>query len=237
MKTINLNTMAYERRYMDMLSKEASNYESYMGDFEDSFEDDEFAYEDEFAGGSNNNLPDQDRIITFNVTNKTSVKQTAVLFGASIYDLNDTAIFSPNVQITVDQSSHFQVRESSKANPVVYNYLRIILNDSTPAQFANSLEIGEITTGGIRTSALLSPNSFASSFQQQATFREGKYRIKIGGENYIIIPLNPNTSFTLQLQKGAELNVDRALSGKSVLQSNSRQIGTMPTQKLVVSKK
>ena len=138
------------------------NFEDQFEDqFEDSFVEEQFVSDnfddnfDNYAANSIGTIDPNDRTLTITVQNSGATDLEAIIFGG-----NENAAQQAGVTVTVQESSHNEVREESKGNP--FKILGMKMSVSDPLQFDNVWKILRRTSTGSSTSRPYQPRNATS---------------------------------------------------------------------------
>ena len=156
MNPYNDELMAYEDdaedRYDDYDGYEEDDFDTGFEGHEDSYYDEDEYYDEEveyipaddddmydsYKTNSIGRIDPNDRTLTIVVKNTSGADAEAILFGA-----NEEAAQPAGVTVSVEESSHKEVREESKANP--FKIVGMKMSVSNPLQFDNVLKINKRT--------------------------------------------------------------------------------------------
>ena len=131
--------------------------------YEDDIEEEEVEYVDvdddedydSYKTSSIGRIDPNDRTLTVVVKNTSGADAEAIVFGA-----NEESAQPAGVTVIVEESSHKEVREESKANPFKVGGMK--LSVSNPLQFDNVLKVVKRTASGSNTERVYQPRNATS---------------------------------------------------------------------------
>lgn len=223
---------AYEReaedRYEDYEGE--SEYEGEYYDAEESYGGmegmdsyDEDSYEEvEYmdAGGDHmydgydrsavGRIDPNDRTLTIVVKNTGAADAEAVIFGG-----NENAAQPVGVTVTVQESSHGEVREESKSNP--FKILGMKLSVSDPLQFDNVLSINTRTATGSKSGRVYQPRNATSpqNFDQRL-IDDQNFEMDVTGQDNIRFMIRAGATAVFTFTLKVRTNMGNLLKGQNV---------------------
>lgn len=138
-----------EEDYEDVYGEDG--YDDYVPAYDEEFED---VYDD-YTASSAGRIDPNDRTITVVVKNESDSDQEAIIFGG-----NEEADQPTGVTVSVEESSHKEVREESKSSPFLIRGLKLSVSDEL--QLDNVLKITSKTATGSRTDSVYQPRNATS---------------------------------------------------------------------------
>lgn len=186
-------------------------YDDYDEDYEDEYVEDyeEDGYDD-YTRTSIGKIDPNDRTLTVRVTNTSAEAAEAVVFGG-----NEEAAQPAGVTVTVEESSHKEVREESKANPFKISGMKYSV--SNPLQFDNVLKLTKRTAAGSNTIRVYQPRNATSpqNFTQQL-IDDDNFELDVTGQDSLRFLINPDTTSTFTFTIKARTNMGNLLKGNNV---------------------
>jgi hypothetical protein len=168
-----------------------------------------------FAGEDGlNTIDEADRTFTVRIANAhVSEKKDAILFGAFEFPtLTQTA----DVTVTVDESSHDQLREESKSNPMFIKGLKYVV--SSEAQFNNNISLERGTPTGAKLVKSFQPLQYRSAMNQINTQIDAPaFAFEVDGRSKWTIPVEAASSLTLIMTVKTRGDISQVLKGKGVV--------------------
>lgn len=151
-----------------------------------------------------------DRTLTVRVKNDGTTEAQAIIFGG-----NENAAQPTGVTVTVEESSHNEVREESKANPFKIAGLKYSVSD--PLQFDSILQITRRTATGSSTVRVYQPRN-ATSPQNHAPdlIDDDNFQMDVTGQDSIRFKILPNTTAVFTFTIKARANMGNVLKGQNV---------------------
>jgi len=229
--------MEYDDEMLDYENDAENNYDDYDGpdgyrdehedEFASGFEGNEEAYYDEeyeeeaqyvdvdgdydnYKTTSIGKIDPNDRTLTVTVTNASGAEAQAVIFGA-----NQNPAQPAGVTVTVEESSHNEVKEESKANPFTIKGMKMSVSD--PLQFDNVLKIVRRTAAGSNTERVYQPRN-ATSPQNftQALIDDDNFSMQVTGQDSLRLDVRDGVTVVFTLTIKARANMGNLLNGRNV---------------------
>lgn len=186
-------------------------YDDYDEEYEDEYVDDyeEDSYDD-YTRTSIGKIDPNDRTLTVVVKNTSGDQAEAVVFGG-----NEEAAQPAGVTVTVEESSHKEVREESKANPFKISGMKYSV--SNPLQFDNVLKLTKRTAAGSNTIRVYQPRNATSpqNFTQQL-IDDDNFELNVTGQDSLRVTVNPDTTAVFTFTIKARANMGNLLKGNNV---------------------
>ncbi len=187
------------------------DYDSYDDDYEDDYvhDYDEEGYDD-YTRTSIGKIDPNDRTLTVVVKNTSGDAAEAVVFGG-----NEEAAQPAGVTVTVEESSHKEVREESKANPFKISGMKYSV--SNPLQFDNVLKLTKRTAAGSNTVRVYQPRNATSpqNFTQQL-IDDDNFELDVTGQDSLRVVVNAGTTAVFTFTIKARANMGNLLKGNNV---------------------
>jgi len=207
----------YEDSYDD-------NYEDgYEDGYEDSYVEEQYVndnYEegyDNYAANSIGTIDPNDRTLTITIQNTGTTDAEAIIFGG-----NENAAQVAGITVTVQESSHNEVREESKANP--FKILGMKMSVSDPLQFDNVWKILRRTSTGSSTSRPYQPRNATSPQNTNGLLiDDSAFGMDVTGQDSIRFVQKAGTKSTLTFTIKARVSMGNVLGGQNVA-----EISTIP---------
>ena len=187
-------------------------------DYEDGYIDedgypedyDEEEYDDYRPSGRTKRIDPNDRTLTIVVENTSDEAKTAFLFGA-----NRELPQSDGVTVTVEESSHKEVREESKANP--FKIRGVKYSVSAPLQFDNVLKIINRTASGSNTTQVWQPRNASSPQNFNGLLVDSEdFEFYATGQNSIEFTVDAKAKCVFTFTVRARTNMGNLLHGHNV---------------------
>ena len=204
----NEDAFAYEEDFGDPM------YDNFGGDFEDFgevydtyFEEDMYdSYKKTSIGGIDSN----DRTLTIVVSNTSGAPAQAIIFGG-----NESAAQPAGVTVTVQESSHQEVREESKAHPFKIVGMKYSVSD--PLQFDNILNIVHRTATGKVDNTVYQPRNATSpqNFTQNL-IDDAAFEMNVTGQDSLRLTINDGVTAVFTMTVRARANMGNLLKGNNV---------------------
>ncbi len=232
------------RDYDDELMDYQSDAEDRYDDYDDYDEDDNFDtgfegvdsyYEDDYieeeieyvpAYGQYNGydgysatsigrIDPNDRTLTVVVRNTSGADAEAIIFGG-----NENAPQPAGVTVTVEESSHNEVREESKANP--FKIAGMKMSVSNPLQFDNVMKITRRTATGSTTVRVYQPRNATSpqNFTQQL-IDDHNFEMDVTGQDSLRFVVKDGATVVFTFTMRARANMGNLLRGHNVAELSS----------------
>ncbi len=174
----------------------------------DEFEDED--YDDYRASGRTKRIDPNDRTLTIVVQNTSDQAHKAFLFGA-----NRELPQNDGVTVTVEESSHKEVREESKANP--FKIRGVKYSVSSPLQFDNVLKIINRTASGSNTTQVWQPRNASSPQNFNGLLVDSEdFEFFATGQNSIEFTIDAKTKCVFTFTVRARTNMGNLLEGNNV---------------------
>ena len=223
----------FDDEILDYEDDAEDRYDDFNGDydeddFDSGFEGNEDAYYDEeveyvdvnqgmeaemydsYKKTSIGKIDPNDRTLTVVVKNTSGADAQAVVFGA-----NEEAAQPAGVTVTVEESSHKEVREESKANPFKIRGMK--LSVSNPLQFDNVLKIVKRTAAGSNTERVYQPRN-ATSPQNftQTLIDDDNFEMSVTGQDSLRVVVKDGVTLVFTFTIKARANMGNLLKGNNV---------------------
>jgi hypothetical protein len=199
---------------------------------EEVYYDDDYEYlpawgEEQLYDGYNattiGRIDPNDRTLTFVVENNSGADQEAILFGA-----NEEAAQATDVNVRVEESSHKEVREESKAHPFKIAGMKMSVSD--PLQFDNVLKILHKTATGTNTSRVYQPRNATSP--QNFTLQlidDDNFEMDVTGQHSLRFVIKDGVTVVFTFTIKARANMGNLLKGQNVAElSNTARTTGLP---------
>jgi len=187
------------------------NEDAYDEEYEDEYIDDyEEDLYDDYTRTSIGKIDPNDRTLTVVVRNTSGEAAEAVVFGG-----NEEAAQPAGVTVEVEESSHKEVREESKANPFKISGMKYSV--SNPLQFDNVLRLTKRTAAGSNTVRVYQPRNATSpqNFTQQL-IDDDNFELNVTGQDSLRVTINPDTTAVFTFTIKARANMGNLLKGNNV---------------------
>ena len=218
-----------EDRYDDYDYEDDLDYED---DFDTGFEGNEDAYYDEdyeeeyeyvgtqedypendydsYSTTSIGRIDPNDRTLTVVIKNTSGADAEAIIFGA-----NEEAAQPAGVTVTVEESSHKEVREESKANP--FKLAGMKMSVSNPLQFDNVMKVTKRTASGSNTVRVYQPRNATSpqNFTQQL-IDDDNFEMDVTGQDSLRLLIKDGVTIVFTFTVKARANMGNLLKGYNV---------------------
>ncbi len=194
------------------------NEDSYDDDYEEEYEYVE-AYDDDvydnYQATSIGKIDPNDRTLTFVVENTSGADAEAILFGG-----NEDAAQVAGVSVSVEESSHKEVREESKSNPFKIAGMKMSVSD--PLQFDNVMKVTRRTATGSQTVRVYQPRN-ATSPQNftQGLIDDANFEMDVTGQDSLRFIIKNGVTAVLTLTIKARANMGNLLKGQNVAELSS----------------
>lgn len=189
-------------------SYDEDNYEEveYVGT-EDGYDDDSY---DSYAQASIGKINPNDRTLTITINNTGQADAEAIVFGGY-----ENAAQPAGVTVTVQESSHNEVREESKSNPFKIQGMKMSVSD--PLQFDNVWKILRKSAAGAYNSHPYQPRN-ATSPQNTAPnlIDDSAFEMDVTGQDSIRFVQKFGTKTTLTFTIKARVDMGNVLEGRNV---------------------
>lgn len=167
------------------------------------------------AGDVFSKIQDGERIYTIVITNTNSSGGAinAIVFGADLY----SGSTQPNagVTVTIQESSHSQVRAESQRSPFWVNGLRYIT--TTNSQMTSQVpSITRSTSAGKVETVPFRPLSYRTAYNQITTQIDApNFKFAVDGSTYWTVPVIANETVTIIMQIGGRYDASKVIDGQS----------------------
>lgn len=186
-------------------------YDDYDEEYEDEYVDDyeEDGYDD-YTRTSIGKIDPNDRTLTVVVKNTSGDAAEAIIFGG-----NQNPAQPAGVTVDVEESSHNEVKEESKANPFKISGMKYSV--SNPLQFDNVLKLTKRTATGSNTIRVYQPRNATSpqNFTQQL-IDDDNFELNVTGQDSLRVTVNPDTKAVFTFTIKARANMGNLLKGNNV---------------------
>ncbi len=205
----------------------------YLPDMED--DDDYDGYDDaydEYKSTSIGKIDPNDRTLTIVVKNTSGADADAILFGG-----NEGAAQPAGVSVVVEESSHKEVREESKANP--FKIAGMKMSVSNPLQFDNVLKVTRRTATGSNTVRVYQPRNATSpqNFSQQL-IDDAAFEMDVTGQDSLRLLIKDGVTVVFTFTIKARANMGNLLRGNNVAElSRAPRTTGLPQLDLLQRKK
>ncbi len=191
------------------------NEDSYDEEYEEEMEYVEAApgmdaVYDNYKSSSIGRIDPNDRTLTVVVKNTSGADAQAVLFGA-----NEEAAQPAGVTVIVEESSHKEVREESKANPFKIGGMKLSVSD--PLQFDHVLKVVKRTAAGSNTERVYQPRN-ATSPQNftQTLIDDDNFEMNVTGQDSLRVTVKDGVTLVFTFTVKARANMGNLLKGNNV---------------------
>lgn len=204
----------YEEDAEDRFDNYNDEYEEYDHDTEeDVYYEEEYEYfpeeYDNYSETAIGRIDPNDRTYTVTVTN-IDVDAEAIIFGA-----NEEAAQPVGVTVNVEESSHKEVREESKANP--FKIMGMKMSVSDPSQFDNVLRIVKRTSSGSNTSRVYQPrNATSPQNHDKNLIDDANFEMDVTGQDSLRFKIKKGVTVVFTFTIKARANMGNVLSGQNV---------------------
>ncbi len=188
-------------------SYDEDSYEEveYIG--EDSYDEDGY---DSYAQASIGKINPNDRTLTVTVTNTSGADAEVIIFGG-----NENAPQPAGVLVTVQESSHNEVREESKANPFKIQGMKMSVSD--PLQFDNVWRILRKSAAGAANSYPYQPRNATSPQNTNPNLiDDSAFEMDVTGQDSIRFFQKAGVKTTLTFTIKARVDMGNVLMGQNV---------------------
>ncbi|MFY9308566.1 MAG: hypothetical protein WAQ28_05875 [Bacteroidia bacterium] len=189
-------------------SYDEDSYEEieYVGE-DDSYDDDSY---DSYAQNSIGKINPNDRTLTITITNTSGADAEAIIFGG-----NENAAQPAGVTVVVQESSHNEVREESKANPFKIQGMKMSVSD--PLQFDNVWTILRRSGAGARNSHPYQPrNATSPQNTDPKLIDDASFEMDVTGQDSIRFLQKAGIKTTLTFTIKARVDMGNVLAGQNV---------------------
>ncbi len=214
--------------------------DGYDDEFEDEYDDyddyaDEVEYEDDYddyTAATVGKIDPNDRTLTVVITNKSGAAAEANVFGG-----NREAAQPNGVTVEIEESSHKEVREESKANPFKISGMKYSV--SNPLQFDNVLRVERRTASGSKTTRVYQPRN-ATSPQNftQTLIDDDNFEMDVTGQDSLQIMVEDGVTAVFTFTIKARANLGNLLKGQNVAElSRAPRTTGLPQLDLIRSRR
>lgn len=196
-----------------------SSYEdSYEDGYEDSYEETQYigmedSYKEAYDGydeASIGRINPNDRTLTITITNGGALDEQCIIFGG-----NENAAQPADISVVVQESSHSEVREESKANPFKIQGMKMSVSD--PLQFDNVWQILRRSASGSQNSHIYQPRNATSPQNTNPNLiDDSAFEMDVTGQDSIRFNVKGNTKVTLTVTIRARVDMGNVLMGRNV---------------------
>jgi len=217
------------RAYQEEAEESYDNY-SPEEDFDSGFEGNEDAYydgtyDDEYDGvdpeydnynaTSIGRIDPNDRTYTVVVKNASNAEAEAIIFGA-----NEAAEQPAGITVSVEESSHNEVREESKSFPFTIVGMKYSVSDA--AQFDSILYLKKRTASGTRETRVYQPRNATSPANfTQLLIDDSNFEMEVTGQHSIRVNVKPNVTAVFTFTVKARANLGNLLKGNNVAEMST----------------
>lgn len=177
-----------------------------MEDGYDDYDDDYDSYKTTSIG----KIDPNDRTLTVVVKNTSGADAEAIVFGG-----NQEAAQPAGVTVTVEESSHKEVQEESKANP--FKIAGMKMSASNALQFDNVLKVTRRTAAGSNTVRVYQPRNATSpqNFTQQL-IDDDNFEMDVTGQDSLRLIVKDGVTVVFTFTIKARANMGNLLKGANV---------------------
>jgi hypothetical protein len=189
-------------------SYDEDSYEEveYVGE-EESYDDDSY---DSYAQNSIGKINPNDRTLTITINNTSGADAEAIVFGG-----NEGAAQPAGVTVVVQESSHNEVREESKANPFKIQGMKMSVSD--PLQFDNVWAILRRSASGARNSHPYQPrNATSPQNTDPKLIDDASFEMDVTGQDSVRFLQKAGVKTTLTFTIKARVDMGNVLEGRNV---------------------
>lgn len=179
---------------------------------EESYDEDHY---DNYNQASIGKIDPNDRTLTITISNDTDADAEAIVFGA-----NEGAAQPAGLTVIVQESSHNEVREESKANPFKIQGMKMSVSD--PLQFDNVWNIVHRTSTGSETRRKYQPrNATSPQNTDKNLIDDSAFEMDVTGQDSIRFTQKARQKTTLTLTVRARVDMGNVLQGQNVAEMSS----------------
>lgn len=193
------------------------DYDGYDDDY-DGYEEEEIEYVpamdddgyDSYKTTSIGKIDPNDRTLTVVIKNASGADAEAIVFGG-----NQEAAQPAGVTVTVEESSHKEVQEESKANP--FKIAGMKMSASNALQFDNVLKVTRRTAAGSNTVRVYQPRNATSpqNFTQQL-IDDDNFEMDVTGQDSLRFLIKDGVTVVFTFTIKARANMGNLLRGNNV---------------------
>jgi len=208
-----LNRMYSGRSLSDIQNRASYEFRNATGD---SFSN---------ATGSVSEIDPNDRTITFKITlTVTSTSGIARMFGYSKDGQLETYNTANNTVVTVQESSHSEIKTKSLVQPFRVKGIKV-KTSSSAAQFDNIFTLYYGSAGGTIVSKKWSPSTYEEPENEQALIiKDDTFQLPINAFTRVETNINSGESLTVIMFIAEEVDPSKVLNNKSVLSVTNASI-------------
>lgn len=187
------------------------DYDDYDEEYEeDGYDDYDYDGYDDYTRTSIGKIDPNDRTLTVVVKNTSADAAEAIIFGG-----NENAAQPAGVTVDVEESSHNEVKEESKANPFKISGMKYSVSNAL--QFDNVLKLTKRTATGSNTIRVYQPRNATSpqNFTQQL-IDDDNFELNVTGQDSLRVTINPDTTAVFTFTIKARANIGNLLKGYNV---------------------
>lgn len=212
--------------YQDELSDYEQSADEYFDNYQ-GFEGVDPQYSN-YAPAMIGRIDPLDRTYTIRVENSGQDPEEAIIFGG-----NENAEQPKNVTVTVQESSHNEVREESKSNP--FKILGLKMRVSDPFQFDNVLRIVHRRSSGFYQEQKYQPRNASSPQNFDSKMIDDEhFEMDVTGHDSLRFTIMPSTMVSFTFTVKARTNMGNLLKGMNVAEmSTSPRTTGLPQLDLV----
>lgn len=210
----------YDDNYDDNYDEDSfdTGLEGQDGYNEDSYEEVEYVGEDgydedgydSYAQASIGKINPNDRTLTVSINNTSGADAEAIIFGG-----NENAPQPAGVTVTVQESSHNEVREESKANPFKIQGMKMSVSD--PLQFDNVWRILRKSAAGAANSYPYQPRNATSPQNTNPNLiDDSAFEMDVTGQDSIRFMQKAGAKTTITFTIKARVDMGNVLVGQNV---------------------
>ncbi|MFC4633513.1 hypothetical protein ACFO3O_06320 [Dokdonia ponticola] len=204
----------YETGLEGYEEEEEEEYDGYDDEYDDPYGEDSYiggvADYDDFTKQSIGRINPNDRTLTIEVINNSAESATAILFGANAEEAQPNGVI-----VNVQESSHKEVREESKAHP--FKIAGMKYSVSAPIQFDNVLRIQRRTASGTQTNRVYQPRNATSPQNFNNTLiDDDNFEMDVTGQDALRFTINANSKVVFTFTVKARANLGNLLRGHNV---------------------
>jgi len=218
-----------------------TGYEGMEDEYDDDYEEEEVEYignldddedYDNYIKSSIGRIDPNDRTFTIVVKNTGAGEAEAIIFGG-----NEEAAQPAGVTVDVEESSHKEVREESKANP--FKILGMKMSVSDPLQFDNILRIQRKTASGNVDIKVYQPRNATSPQNfNSGLIDDGSFEADITGQDSLRTSVKAGVTIVFTLTIKARANIGNLLKGRNVAEiSTTPRTTGLPQLDMIQRKK
>ncbi|MGB3464337.1 MAG: hypothetical protein WBA74_03670 [Cyclobacteriaceae bacterium] len=195
----------------------------------DSYDDEDY---DSYKATSIGRIDANDRTLTVVVANTSGGDAEAILFGG-----NQDAAQPAGVTVVVEESSHKEVKEESKANPFKIQGMKMSSSDAL--QFDNVLKVTRRTATGSNTTRVYQPRNATSPQNfSQSLIDDSSFEMDVTGQDSLRFNVRNGATVVFTFTIKARANMGNLLKGHNVAElSRAPRTTGLPQLDLLQRKK